>query len=199
MAAPTEEESLGALVAQASHHISTLVRSEIELAKAELKFDAKRVGTAVGLFGVAAFMLHLCLILASFAIAYGLVQLGMMPWLAFTIVTAFYLVMALLLAFVGYRRLKGLAGMKRTARSLKNLKDVARPGEEEPVALPTPSPRPAPEPYRGPTAGQVGHHRVPLAGSSASAPAGSAGGPTAGPSGATGAGDPDSGRTSPSP
>jgi Putative Actinobacterial Holin-X, holin superfamily III len=157
MAAPSEEDSLGALVAQASHHVSTLVRSEIELAKAELKFDAKRVGTAAGLFGVAAFMLHLCLILGSFAIAYGLVQLGMMPWLAFTIVTVFYLVVALLLAFVGYRRLKGLAGMKRTTRSLKSLKGVAKPEEEAALVASG-----APEPYRGPTAGQVGHHRVPV-------------------------------------
>ncbi|MEV7966504.1 phage holin family protein [Sphaerisporangium sp. NPDC088356] len=161
MAAPPEEESLGALVAQASHHISTLVRSEIELAKAELKFDAKRVGTAAGLFGVAAFMLHLCLILASFAIAYGLVQLGMMRWLAFTIVTAFYLIVAVLLAFVGYRRLKGLAGMKRTTRSLKNLKDGGRQDDEF-AALASTGPAPVPEPYRGPTAGQVGHHRVPV-------------------------------------
>ncbi|MCW2881329.1 MAG: hypothetical protein JWQ95_5429 [Sphaerisporangium sp.] len=159
MAAPPEEESLGALVAQASHHISTLVRSELELAKAELKFDAKRVGTAAGLFGVAAFMLHLCLILASFAIAYGLIQLGMMPWVAFTIVTAFYFVVALLLALVGYRRLKGLAGMKRTTRSLKNLKDVARHDEDEPTALVASA---SPRPYPGPTAGQVGDHRVPV-------------------------------------
>ncbi|GII81217.1 hypothetical protein Sru01_61990 [Sphaerisporangium rufum] len=148
MAAPPEEESLGALVAQASHHISTLVRSEIELAKAELKFDAKRVGTAAGLFGAAAFMLHLCLILASFAIAYGLVQMfDMMPWLAFTIVTVFYVLCALLLVFVGYRRLKGLTKMKRTARSLKTLKDG------------TPDGGPAVAP---PTAGQVGHHHAPM-------------------------------------
>ncbi|MFC4589089.1 phage holin family protein [Sphaerisporangium corydalis] len=153
MAAPPEEESLGALVAQASHHISTLIRSEIELAKAELKFDAKRVGTAAGLFGVAAFMLHLCLILASFAIAYGLVQIGMMQWLAFTIVTAFYLVVALLLAFVGYRRLKGLTGMKRTTRSLRNLKEIAK-GDEDEIT---------PEPYI-PTAGMVGQHHVPVTG-----------------------------------
>ncbi|GGK98638.1 hypothetical protein Sme01_59830 [Sphaerisporangium melleum] len=189
MAAPPEEESLGALVAQASHHISTLVRSEIELAKAELKFDAKRVGTAAGLFGVAAFMLHLCLILASFAIAYGLVQLGMMQWLAFTIVTAFYFVVALLLAFFGYRRLKGLTGMKRTARSLKNLKDVGRPDGDEAAALTAPSPaRSAPAPYLGPTAGQVGHHRVPLPESADGSPTGPAGGS---------AGDGGPGRTGP--
>jgi fatty acid desaturase len=119
-----EDESLGALVAQASTHISTLVRSEIELAKAELKFDAKRVGTAAGLFGAAAFIGHLCLILLSFVIAYGLIELGVVAWLAFLIVTVFYILVAGLLVFIGYRRLKGLALMKRTTRSLKSLKDA---------------------------------------------------------------------------
>ncbi|MFE3452060.1 phage holin family protein [Nonomuraea sp. NPDC059194] len=126
----SEEESLGALVAQASDHISTLVRSEIELAKAELRFDAKRVGTAAGLFAAAAFMAHLCLILASFAIAYVLVEVGLPQWLAFAIVTVFYLLVAGVLVFVGVRRLKGLAAMKRTTRSLKGLKEIATPEGE---------------------------------------------------------------------
>lgn len=155
-----EDESLGALVAQASTHISTLVRSEIELAKAELKFDAKRVGTAAALFAAAAFIAHLCLILASFAIAYGLVALDVAPWLAFTIVTVFYLVLALLLGFVGYRRLKGLAGLKRTTRSLKNLKGG---GEDDLFDLGTAhggQPKIAErKPFAGSTAGQTGVHR----------------------------------------
>ncbi|MGP3962861.1 phage holin family protein [Nonomuraea sp. 3N208] len=134
-----EEESLGSLVAQASSHISDLVRSEIELAKAEFRFDAKRVGTAGGLFAAAAFMAHLCLILASFAIAYALAQ-WMPNWLAFLIVTVFYLVVAGLLVFIGVRRLKGLAGMKRTARSIKGLKEIATSEAH------LPAPRPDREP-----------------------------------------------------
>lgn len=124
-----EEESLGSLVAQASSQISSLVRSEIELAKAEFRFDAKRVGTAGGLFAAAAFMAHLCLILASFTIAYVLAQ-WLPTWLSFLIVTVFYLVVAGLLVLVGVRRLKGLAGMKRTARSIKGLKEIATPEDE---------------------------------------------------------------------
>ncbi|MEU7003715.1 phage holin family protein [Nonomuraea sp. NPDC046570] len=145
MSQSPEEESLGALVAQASDHISTLVRSEIELAKAELRFDVKRVGTAAGLFAAAAFMAHLCLILASFAIAYVMVELGLAQWLAFTIVTIFYLLVAALLVFVGTRKLKGLAGMKRTTRSIKGLKEITSSEEELPV-----------------TAGQLGVHREPV-------------------------------------
>ncbi|MET8863637.1 phage holin family protein [Nonomuraea sp. NPDC004580] len=132
-----EEESLGSLVAQASSHISALIRSEIELAKAEFRFDAKRVGTAVGMFAAAAFMAHLCLILASFTIAYALAQV-LPNWLAFLIVTVFYLLVAGLAVLFGVRRLKGLAGMKRTARSIKGLKEIATPDEQE--RLPTPVP-----------------------------------------------------------
>ncbi|GAA3407548.1 phage holin family protein [Streptosporangium vulgare] len=126
---PTEpqEESLGTLVAAASDHISTLVRAEIELAKAEFRFDAKRIGTAVGLFGAAAFMAHLCLILASFTIGYALIGVGLWPWAAFLIVTVLYLITAGLLVFIGMRRFKGLTGMKRTLRSLKTI----RSGEPE--------------------------------------------------------------------
>ncbi|MDR8407652.1 phage holin family protein [Nonomuraea sp. 3-1Str] len=146
-----EEESLGSLVAQASNHISTLVRSEIELAKAEFRFDAKRVGTAGGLFAAAAFMAHLCLILASFTIAYALSH-WLPDWLSFLIVTVFYLLVAALLVFIGIRRLKGLAGMKRTARSIKGLKEIASPEEEAMT----------PAVATGPSAGQVGLHREPV-------------------------------------
>ncbi|MFI7639131.1 phage holin family protein [Nonomuraea sp. NPDC049400] len=135
-----EEESLGSLVAQASSHISSLVRSEIELAKAEFRFDAKRVGTAVGAFAAAAFMAHLCLILASFAGAYAL-ALVMPIWLAFLIVTVIYLLLAGAGVFYGIRRLKGLAGMKRTARSIKGLKEIATPEDET-----LPAVRPSREP-----------------------------------------------------
>ncbi|GAA4562166.1 phage holin family protein [Planotetraspora kaengkrachanensis] len=154
-----EDESLGALVAQASHQISTLVRSEIELAKAELRFDAKRVGMAAGLFGAAAFIAHLCLILASFTIAYGLVALGLWTWVAFLIVTIFYLLVAVAMSFIGYRRLKGLAGMKRTARSLKGLASGPEEGKTTAAAPATSTPAPPSPPYTGPTAGQVGAHR----------------------------------------
>ncbi|MFG1947550.1 phage holin family protein [Nonomuraea sp. NPDC048826] len=125
-----EEESLGSLVAQATDHISTLVRSEIELAKSEFRFDAKRVGTAVGAFAAAAFAAHLCLILASFTFAFVLAQ-WLPTWAAFLIVTVVYLAAAGLAVFFGVRKLKGLAKMKRTGRSLKGLKEIAHPDEPE--------------------------------------------------------------------
>ncbi|GIH90866.1 phage holin family protein [Planobispora siamensis] len=142
-----QQESLGSLVAAASGHISTLIRSEVELAKAEFRFDAKRVGVAVGLFAAAAFIAHLCLILISFVIAYGLVALFDWPEvLAFGVVTTAYLIAAAVMVTFGIRRFKGLTGMKRTIRSLKYLKT----GESEmgPVVF-----------HEPPTAGRLGAHR----------------------------------------
>jgi uncharacterized membrane protein YqjE len=145
---PTEpqEESLGSLVAAASDQISALVRAEIELAKAELRFDAKRIGTAGGLFGAAAFIGHLCLILLSFTIAYALIGVGIWRWAAFLIVTGFYLIVAGILVFIGWRRFKGITKMKRTLRSLKTIK--SGPAELDPAD--------------SATAGQIGAHREPV-------------------------------------
>ncbi|MEV0582897.1 phage holin family protein [Nonomuraea sp. NPDC050310] len=129
--APEVEESLGSLVAQATDQISTLVRSEIELAKSELSFNLKKVGTAAGAFAGAAFMLHLCLILISFALAF-LLALWLPVWASFLIVTAVYLLVAAGAIWFGVRKLKGMDGMKRTTRSLKGLKEIAEPADGTP-------------------------------------------------------------------
>src|SRR4051812_49569143 len=49
----TEETSIGTLVQSAMADISTLVRSEVELAKAEVGKSAKKAGIGAGAFGAA--------------------------------------------------------------------------------------------------------------------------------------------------
>ncbi len=50
---PTSEASTGELIAQATDDISTLIRSEIQLAKKDLATSGKRLGVGAGMFGVA--------------------------------------------------------------------------------------------------------------------------------------------------
>ena len=71
-----EQESLGDLVALAVSDVSQLVRYEVDLAKLELKADARKLGIGAVLFGMAAFVGCLVLMVLSFAFAYGLVALG---------------------------------------------------------------------------------------------------------------------------
>ena len=70
------EETLGALFATASRDLSALVRSEIELAKAELRQEVRTARRAGAMFGAAGFLSMLAVILLSIALAQGLVAAG---------------------------------------------------------------------------------------------------------------------------
>jgi hypothetical protein len=114
------EPTIGQLVANASRDLSNLVRSEIELAKSELKTSAKAAGTGGGLFGAAAFLGVLAIILLSIAAAYGVSALGLHPALAFLIVAFVYLVVAGVLVLIG-KRLLGRA--KPPQRAIETSKE----------------------------------------------------------------------------
>jgi hypothetical protein len=114
------EPTIGQLVANASRDLSSLVRSEIELAKSELKTSAKAAGTGGGLFGAAAFLGLLAIILLSIAAAYGLSALGLHPALAFLIVAFVYLLVAAVLVLIG-KRLLGRA--KPPQRAIETSKE----------------------------------------------------------------------------
>ena len=114
------EPTIGQLVANASRDLSSLVRSEIELAKSELKSSAKAAGTGGGLFGAAAFLGLLAIILLSIAAAYGMSALGLHPALAFLIVAFVYLLVAGVLVLIG-KRLLGRA--KPPQRAIETSKE----------------------------------------------------------------------------
>ncbi|QXJ23150.1 phage holin family protein [Actinomadura graeca] len=115
-----EEKSLGELVALASSNVSNLVRAEMDLAKLELKADAKKAALGSAMFGIAALIAGLIVILLSMAAAYGLVALGIWHWAAFLIVSGVYLLLALGLIGIGYLRIRKIDGAKRTRRTLKD-------------------------------------------------------------------------------
>jgi hypothetical protein len=116
----SQEETLGALFAAASRDLSTLVRSEIELAKAEVRSDVKNGVLGGAMFGAAAFLGVLAVILLSVAAAYGLVALGLHAGLAFLLVAVLYLLLAGLLAFVGKRAVGKVGPPERTIRTSKD-------------------------------------------------------------------------------
>ncbi|GAA3729400.1 hypothetical protein HDA32_000036 [Spinactinospora alkalitolerans] len=120
------EHSLGELVSEAGGNLSQLVRLEIELAKLEIARDARQVAKGSGLFVVAAVLGHLVLVLASITIGLGLWELGLAPWLAFLIVTVFYLLVAGGLVFAGTRYLKRLKGLPRTGETMSKTMAVLR-------------------------------------------------------------------------
>ncbi|MBC6456322.1 phage holin family protein [Actinomadura sp. HBU206391] len=121
-----EDKSLGELVALASSNVSRLIRSEMELAKLELKDDAKKAALGSMLFTIAGVIGGIVVILLSIAAAYGLVAAGIWHWAAFLIVAGFYVVLAAVLIGIGYLRMRKITGIQRTRRTLKELTVLRR-------------------------------------------------------------------------
>lgn len=119
--APSHDEpTLGALVASASKDLSSLVRNEIALAKAELKDDVAAAAAGGAMFGAAAFLGLLATVLISVAIGFALVKIGLVAWLAFLIVAVVYLLIAGVLVLVGLRRIKKVKAPEQSINAAKD-------------------------------------------------------------------------------
>ena len=120
------EPSLGQLVSDASAHLSTLVHSEIELAKLELRSSVKNAGTGIGMFLGAAVLLVFALVYGFFALAEGLAALGLSRWLAFLVVFGFLLVLTALLVVLGIKKVKRVKAPARTIETTKQTVDYLK-------------------------------------------------------------------------
>ena len=121
---PSDDRSLGELVAAATTNISTLMRKELELAKVEIKQEAVNAGKGAAGFGAAAFTGLLALIFLSIALAYAIGSiLGDHIGLGFLVVGLLYLIVAGIAALVGKKSLKKVGPPEKTIETLKD--DVA--------------------------------------------------------------------------
>lgn len=114
-----QEDTLGALIAAASRDLSTLVRSEIELAKAEIKVDVRNGALGGAMFAVAAFLGLFALLMLLVAAAEGLVALGLPRSLSYLIVAVALLLVAGVLGLVGKAAFARLGPPERTIRTSK--------------------------------------------------------------------------------
>ena len=112
-------QSIGALVRDATTHLSTLIRAEIELARSEITAEVKK-----GLHGSLYFLvaLTLALLLLPFLlVTIALVIAIWLPeWVGFAIVTGLMVVLAAGMAFLGWRRVRRLRAPQRTIDSFRD-------------------------------------------------------------------------------
>jgi hypothetical protein len=126
------EASVGSLVKDATEHLSTLVRSEIELAKLEIGASVKQ-GLRGSIFFAAAAAIGLFSLWFFWLMVGEILDIWLPRWAAFTIVFVVMLVAAGGLAFLGWRRVKKIrkpektiSEAQQTANSLKQA--TSRPG-----------------------------------------------------------------------
>ncbi|RPF20544.1 putative superfamily III holin-X [Myceligenerans xiligouense] len=125
-----DDRSLGELIGEISRDLSTLVRQEAELAKAEIRQSAKRAGKGAGMFGGAGVAGHLVLLFLSLALWWWLGSLVGGGWSA-VIVAAVWAIVAAALAMRGRSELRAVEGMPQTADSVKKIPQALGGHEEK--------------------------------------------------------------------
>jgi uncharacterized membrane protein YqjE len=115
------ERSLGQLVADATADISTIVRSEIALAKAELTGEAKIAGRGAGLLAGAAFVGLLGLVFLFHSVA-QILDIWLPLWAGYLITTGILFALAAILGIVGKNALNKV--QPKPERTIKNAQDT---------------------------------------------------------------------------
>jgi uncharacterized membrane protein YqjE len=117
------EPSIGELFGELTHEFGQLVRSEMELARVELKEEAGRAGKAGAMLGGAAAAGYLALVLLAFAAAWGLAEVIEPGW-AFLVVGLVVGAAAAVLAVTGRNRLREVSPVPD--QTVETLKEDAR-------------------------------------------------------------------------
>lgn len=112
--------SVGELLADVSRDLSTLMRQEMELAKAEAKDSATKAGKGAGFFAGAGIGAHMVLLFLSIALWWGIGD-ATGHAISALIVAALWAVIAAVLAVTGRKQLKTMKGLERTAETVKRI------------------------------------------------------------------------------
>src|SRR3954465_8107042 len=128
--APKPDPSIGELVKDATAQVSTLVRAEVELAKAEITRDVKK-----GLTGSVFFILALVVLFYStfffFFFVAELLDTWLWRWAAFLIVFGVMVIVTAVLALFGYLKVRRIRGPQKTIETVREIPDALTPGHEK--------------------------------------------------------------------
>jgi hypothetical protein len=130
------EQSIGKLVGDATQHLSTLVRAEVELAKSEVVAEAKKATKGAVYFIVAAVIALYSSFFFFFALGYVL-YIWLSLAAAFGIVFVLMLISAAVFGLLGWRKVKKLKAPQRTIDSFKDTAAALKPGKHTEDELPS--------------------------------------------------------------
>jgi len=136
--APKPDPSIGDLVKDATAQVSTLIRAEVELAKAEITRDVKK-----GLTGSVYFILALVVLFYStfffFFFVAELLDTWLWRWGAFLIVFGLMVLVTGVFARLGYLKVRRIRGPQQTIESVKETREALTPGHDKDKALTSPN------------------------------------------------------------
>jgi hypothetical protein len=122
------DRSLGELISEVTGDLSTLMRQELELAKAELQQSATRAGKGAGMLGGAAVAGYFVLLFVSIALWWAIGSATGLGWAA-VIVALLWGVIAAILALSGRSSLTSVRGIPKTTDTMKKIPDALKGNE----------------------------------------------------------------------
>jgi uncharacterized membrane protein YqjE len=118
-AGTSDERSLGEIFGDVANDLSTLIKQEMELAKVEIKEEARKAGKGAGLLGGAGLAGYMVLLFLSLTAVFALDE-GLPLWLSALIVTAVWAIIAAVLAITGKSALqRSNPQLPKTQQTLK--------------------------------------------------------------------------------
>jgi len=118
--------SVGQLISEVSRDLSTLMRQELELAKAEVKTEVAKAGKGVGMLGGAGFAGYMVVLFASIALWWGLANVMDEGWAAL-IVAAVWAAIGVVLFVTGRGTLRTVNPKpERTVETAKQVPDALK-------------------------------------------------------------------------
>ena len=122
--------SVGELLGEITADVSTLMRQEVALAKAEITQSAKRAGKGAGMLGGAGFAGYMVLLFLSIALWWGLGNSTGHGWSA-VIVAVIWAVIGLVLFLIGRSQLAAVRGLDRTTDTVSKIPNAIKGNEQE--------------------------------------------------------------------
>jgi Putative Actinobacterial Holin-X, holin superfamily III len=124
-----EDRSIGELFSAISADLSTLIRQELALAKAEVRQSATRAGAGAGLLGGAGYAAGMVLLFLSIAAWWGIGQWTGNAWSGVIVAVVWAIVAAILYA-VGRSKLREVEGVPQTTETAKKIPSALAGNEE---------------------------------------------------------------------
>ena len=127
MAQVRNERSLGDLFSDLSRETTTLVRQEVQLAKAELTQSATEAARGIGMLVAGGAVAYAGLFFVLLAIVFGLIELGWDAWLSALVVGAVVVAIGAILVLRAREALKPAnLAPRRTIETLKEDQEWAK-------------------------------------------------------------------------
>lgn len=118
--------SVGTLISEISQDLSTLMRQEVELAKAEMTAEVTKTGKAAGMLGGAGFAGYMVVLFLSIAAWWGLAN-AMDQGSAALIVATVWAAIGVVLFLVGRNKLRTVRPKpQRTVDTIKQVPDALK-------------------------------------------------------------------------